>query len=101
MSFALLVLIVFGFWFGFVYVKQYPIETAGDASFACDTSLRNAKFSSSLQLLALLKTEEERPIFELLDKQNWTLTLDLIQTGFNCKDIAAQVSIPTFASMDR
>jgi hypothetical protein len=92
MTFALLVLIVFGFWFGFVYVKQYPIETAEDANFACDLSLRNAKFASSLQLLALLKTKEETPIFELLDQQNWTLTLDLIQTGFTCDDIVAEVS---------
>ncbi|UJR10746.1 hypothetical protein I4U23_014934 [Adineta vaga] len=96
MSFALLVLITFGFWFGFVYVKEYPIETAGDASFACDTSLRNAKFSSSLQLLALLKTEEEIPVFELLDQQNWTLVVDFIQTGFQCKDIAAEANIESY-----
>ena len=92
-SFALLVLITFGFWFGSEYLRQYPIETAADANFACDKSLRNAKFSSSLQLLAVLRSEEEKPIFELLDQQSWTLSLDLIQTGFQCNEIHVQVSL--------
>jgi hypothetical protein len=92
MSFAIIVLISFGFWFGSVYLRQYPIETAGDATFACDTTLRNAKFTSSLQLLALLRTEEEETVFELLDQQNWTLRIDFIQTGFTCDNIVAQVN---------
>jgi hypothetical protein len=91
MSFAIIVLISFGFWFGSVYLKQYPIETADDSTFACDTSLRNAKFTSSLQLLALLRTEEEETVFDLLDQQNWTLRIDFIQTGFTCDNIVAQV----------
>ena len=91
MSFAIVVLISFGFWFGSVYSKQYPIETAGDATFTCDKSLRNAKFTSSLQLLAVLRKQEEETIFTLLDQQNWTLTVDFIQTGFTCQNISVLV----------
>jgi hypothetical protein len=90
-SFALFVLIVSAFMFGHAYLNQYPIDVAGDATFACDKSLRNAKFTSSLQLLALMKAEDERPVFELLDNQNWTLTLDFIHTGFQCDDITVEV----------
>lgn len=91
-SFALLVLITFGFWFGSAFLKQYPIETATDANFACDKSLRNAKFSSNLQLLAVLRSDEDKMMFELLDEQNWTLIIDLIQTGFRCDEIHVQVN---------
>lgn len=92
-SFALIVLIIYAFWFGSVYINQYPIETSADSNFACDQSLRNAKFSSSLQLLALIKSEEEKPIFDLLDQQNWTLSIDFIQTGFQCDQIVIKVSL--------
>ncbi len=91
-SFAILVLISFGFWFGSVFLQQYPIETAGDSTFACDKTLRNAKFASSLQLLALLRTEDEQTVFNLLDQQNWTLRVDFIQTGFICNNIVVQVN---------
>ena len=95
-SFALLVLITFAFWFGSVYVRQYPIETAGDATFSCDPSLRNAKFTSSLQLLALLRADEEQLIFDLLEDQNWTMTVDFIQTGFQCPEISVQGIIESY-----
>ncbi|UJR11688.1 hypothetical protein I4U23_015869 [Adineta vaga] len=42
MSFALIVLIIFGFWFGSVYIKQYRIETTTDAYFSCDHWLRRS-----------------------------------------------------------
>ncbi|UJR13173.1 hypothetical protein I4U23_000196 [Adineta vaga] len=95
-SFALMVLIIFGFWFGSVYIKQYPIEKADDTFFTCDTSLKNAKFSSTLHLLALLKAPEEKVIFQLLDQQNWTLVVDFIQTGFTCEDIIVQGNIESY-----
>ena len=98
-SLALVVLITFAFWFGSVYVKQYPIETASDSTFSCDPSLRNAKFSSSLQLLALLRTDEEQLVFDLLDDQNWTMTVDFIQTGFQCSQISVQAIIESYRIM--
>ncbi|CAF1184311.1 unnamed protein product [Adineta ricciae] len=95
-SFALIVLIIFGFWFGSVYIKQYPIEKVDGTFFTCDSSLKNAKFSSTLHLLALLKAPEEKTIFQLLDQQNWTLVVDFVQTGFTCQDILVQGNIESY-----
>jgi hypothetical protein len=90
-SFSVIVLIIYGFWFGLAYVVKYPIETSSDADFACDTSLRNAQFSSVLQLLATIKSDQEMPMFNMLDDQSFLLTVSFIQTGYTCNDIATQV----------
>ena len=50
----------------------------------------NAKFSSSLKLLAIRQNEEEKPMFDLLDGQNITLTLEFISTGFQCDAVKLQ-----------
>ncbi|CAF1490762.1 unnamed protein product [Didymodactylos carnosus] len=42
-SFGIIVLVSFAYWFSNYYLKQYPIEKSGDSTFACDTSMRNAK----------------------------------------------------------
>lgn len=91
-SFAIVVLIIYGFAFGSVFVTKYPIETSTDAEFACDTSLRNAQFSSLLQLLATIKSTEEEPIFKMLDTQKFTMNVTFIQTGYTCKNVATQVN---------
>ena len=91
-SFAMIVLIVYSFFFGALFVTRYPMESSKDADFACDTSLRNIQFSSTLQLLATIKNEEELPIFEMLSHQEFIMTVYLIQTGFNCNSIFAQVT---------
>ena len=82
-SFAMIVLIIYDFWFGSVFIVKYPIETSTDADFACDTSLTNAQLTSSLELLATIKSDEETPIFNMLDAQQFTMTVNFIQTGFN------------------
>ena len=90
-SFSMIVLIIYSFLFGNYFLFQYPIETSGDAKFACDTSLRNAKFSSTLQLLATIKTQNEEVIFNMLDAQKLYMTVNFLQTGFTCDDIDTQV----------
>lgn len=90
-SFAIIVLIIYDFWFGIAFVVKYPIETSNDAYFACDPSLRNTQFTSALQLLVTIKNTQEKPIFTMLDEQEFTLTASFIQTGFSCDDITAQV----------
>ncbi|CAF3906839.1 unnamed protein product [Rotaria sp. Silwood1] len=62
-------------------------------SVSCDTSLFNAKLTSSLQLLTTLKHEDDKPIFALLDKQNITLIVDFISTGYICDDVILQQSL--------
>ena len=90
-SFSMIVLIIYGYWFGALFITRYPIETSPDANFVCDTSLRNTKFSSALQLLATIKSDEETPMFDLLDQQKITLTATFIQTDYTCANVSAQV----------
>jgi energy-coupling factor transporter transmembrane protein EcfT len=91
-SLAILVLIIYCFWFGSVFLVEYPIETAGDAYFACDTSLRNTQLDSSLRLLATIKSNAEAPMFDILDKQNFTMTVNFVQAGYGCDGVTAQVN---------
>ncbi|CAF0947172.1 unnamed protein product [Adineta steineri] len=96
-SFAVMVLIIFSFWFGSVFLKLYPAETSDNAYFACDSSLRNAQFSSGLQLLTTIKSDDEQPIFDMLDSQNFTLEINFVQTGFTCNDVFAQNNFGSYA----
>ena len=59
-SFCVIVLVSFGYAFSNHYYKQYPIETTSDSHFACEESLRNAKFQTSTQSLAIPFTEAEK-----------------------------------------
>ena len=60
-------------------------------SISCDSSLIDAKFSSSLQLLSTRKHDEEKPIFDLLDQQNNTLAVEfIIIVGFQCSRSRAE-----------
>ncbi|CAF2751609.1 unnamed protein product [Rotaria sp. Silwood2] len=96
-SFSIIVLIVYSFWFGTVFVIKYPVETSTDSYFVCDTSLRNTQFSSALQLLATIKSNDETPIFNMLDMQEFTMTVNFLQTGYNCDDVTAQENIGTYS----
>ena len=79
--------------FSLAFAHRYPMErTTIDQwrSAFCDPTLVNSKFSSSLQLLAQLKRDEEKAIFDLLDQQNFTFTVQLIGTGFVCEDLTIE-----------
>jgi hypothetical protein len=89
-SFGIIVLVGFAYTFSSSYVHLYPIENTNRLPFACDTTMRNAKFSTSLQLLATPRSEEEAPIFDLLDAQPFTLELSFVQTLFNCSSLQIQ-----------
>lgn len=91
---AILVLLSFSYWFSVSFIRRYPIEKVFEpASFACDQTLINAQFSSGLELLAIPKSEDSQPIFDLLDQQIFQLTVELINTGFNCSWITTQENL--------
>ena len=94
-SIAILVLLSFAYYFSSSYAQLYPIETSGEVQFACDPQMRNAKFSSSLQLLSRPKSEDEEPLFRLLDEQQFTMTIDFVQTLFDCDQVTVQQNIGT------
>ncbi|CAF3704909.1 unnamed protein product [Rotaria socialis] len=88
-SFAIMILVIYAFWFSLAFIKLYPIEESGDANFACNTGLRNSKFTSALRLLSSKKSQTDAPMFQMLDDQQFQLTVDFIQTGFVCNNIHA------------
>ncbi|CAF0997415.1 unnamed protein product [Adineta steineri] len=90
MSFGIIVLVCFAYVFSNSFVYLYPIEKTNSVPFACDTTMRNAKFSTSLQLLATPRNQEEAPIFSLLDSQQFTLEVNFVQTLFNCSSLTIQ-----------
>ncbi|CAF4034591.1 unnamed protein product, partial [Rotaria sp. Silwood1] len=93
-TFTVLVLVTFSYWFLASFLRRYPIEEVTEpASFSCDKSLANAKFSTGLELLSLLKSAEAQPIFTMLDEQTFELTINLINTGFMCNDTTAQQNL--------
>ncbi|CAF1587354.1 unnamed protein product [Didymodactylos carnosus] len=70
-SFAIVVLVSFAYSFSNSYLNQYPIENVGNSNFACDRSIRNAKFDTSLQSLGIPATENEQTMFDLLNEQTF------------------------------
>jgi len=71
--------------FAISFLNQYPSEKVGPSNFACDTTIRNAKFATSLQALAVPVSDEEQPIFDMLNEQNFTLHLSFINTLATCR----------------
>jgi hypothetical protein len=70
--------------FSISYLNQYPAEKVGPSSFACNLNIRNAKFESTLQALAVPISDEEQPIFTLLNEQNFTFQLEFVNTNASC-----------------
>ena len=87
-SFAIIVLLAFAYTFSHSFFQRYPLENlTKDATFACDPTLSNAQFSSSLMPLGIPKNDQEAPMYTLLDAQPFTLYVDLINTLFACADV--------------
>lgn len=88
-SVSIVVLMVSAYRFSNAYLRQYPIEkVTKNSTFACDVTLRNAKFSTTTQKRwdPARSTKESQPLFDLLNAQPLTLNIDLVQTAFNCQD---------------
>ena len=74
--------------FGISYLNQYPAELVGPSSFACDVNIRNAKYESNLKALAVPVSSAEKPIFDALNQQSFTLQLDMVNTVFSCAKLS-------------
>lgn len=89
-SIAILVLVSFAFYFSSLYANLYPTEASGTVQFACDPDMRNAKLSTNLQLLSTPKSEDEEPLFRLLEEQQFIMNIDFVQTLFDCDQVSVQ-----------
>ncbi|CAF1085341.1 unnamed protein product [Adineta steineri] len=96
-SIALIVLLIFAYHFSQSYLHQYPIETTSPSTFACDDTLRNAKFDTNLQSLSTPRNEEEQPMFDLLEQQQFILTIDFINTQQTCDDVEVTQTIHAYS----
>ncbi|CAF2015361.1 unnamed protein product [Rotaria magnacalcarata] len=86
-STKVLVIVISVYDFSNQYFHQYPIEqVTSDSSFACDVTLRIAKFSTTMQMTSTShnSTKQNQVIFNMLNAQSITLNVDLIQTTFIC-----------------
>ena len=70
--------------FALSYLNQYPSEKVGPSTFACDETIRNAKFESSLKALGVPVSEVETPMFVALVEQEFTVQFDFINTAMSC-----------------
>lgn len=88
MSLGIIVFLAFSYAFSNVYYHRYPIESVGPhAWFSCHDDIKNAKFSSSLQVLQLSRiTQDNQKMYRMLDQQPFTMIIDLINTAFTCND---------------
>ncbi|UJR32395.1 hypothetical protein I4U23_019857 [Adineta vaga] len=75
-------------WFGALFLKQYPIETTSASYFACDSTIRNAKFETNLQSLSIPVRKDEQTIFDLLNNQSFILNIQFVNTLINCDAIS-------------
>lgn len=88
-SIAIVILLIFIYNFSAGFYQQYPIEKVGPSNFACDDTIRNAKFESGLQSLAIPASEEAAPMFDLLNNQHFIMHFELLNTVATCDDLSA------------
>ena len=89
-SFSVVVLVAFACIFSQQYVRQYPIETVQNSTFACDELIRNSKFQTSVQSLAIPLTSFDQKMFDLLDNQQFLLNIDFVNTLINCDAVSIE-----------
>lgn len=78
---------IMAYYFAIAFLNQYPAEDVGPSNFACDTTIRNSKYSSTLQPLAVPRSDSEQPMFDLLDKQNFTFHMEFLNTAIPCMSV--------------
>ena len=88
MSVGIIVFLAFSYAFSSVYYQRYPIEKIGfNTWFGCYEDMKNAKFSSTMQVLQLSRiTYDNEIMYRMLDEQPYTMIIDFISTAFTCKD---------------
>ncbi|CAF4686130.1 unnamed protein product, partial [Rotaria sp. Silwood1] len=91
-TFCVIVLCVSCCVFSAKYYSSYPIETAGPSTYTCDTSIRNAQFSSSLRSLSVPDTENIQGMMGLLNDQEVNLNVSFLNTVYNCTSDAVTLT---------
>ena len=90
-TFAALVLCISCCVFSAKFYASYPIETAEPSTYTCDTSVRNAQFSTSLQSSSIPASKEIQKVIDALNDQAVNLNIAFINTISNCTSSASQL----------
>ncbi|CAM2721535.1 unnamed protein product [Rotaria socialis] len=85
-SLVIFAIIIYSIVFAVYYFFSYSSDNTWIRE-ACNDSLRNTKFDNALQLPLPDPQGNDWKIFELLNDQNFTMTVDLINTGAKCDRI--------------
>ncbi|CAF1661073.1 unnamed protein product, partial [Adineta ricciae] len=89
-SVVIFTIIIYCSIFAFFYFISYPIETTDAVNKKCDSSQRNSKFDNALQLPLPGTDGTYWKIFDMLNKQPFAMTIHLINTRVQCKDIVVE-----------
>ena len=89
---------VMAYYFAVSFMNQYPAEEVGPSMFACDETIRNAKYSSTLQSLAVPISNVEQPIYDMLGNQNFTMNLEFLNTEILCLSLSVQETIESLTT---
>ncbi len=90
LSLVLITMIVCTCIFASHFIQLYPLENTSVSSLACDSTLVNAVFESSVKSLGLPQRTAEQKMIDLLDGQNFTMNVDFVNTLINCDSAALQ-----------
>ena len=87
-SIAIIFIGIYALRFGFAYYNRYPSEAyvCDESNFCNENKFYNAKFQTSLQLIDV-SLQQYKPIFKLLDSQEFYLNIELLNTLVHCGQI--------------
>ncbi|CAF1499308.1 unnamed protein product [Adineta ricciae] len=86
-SVVIFAIIIYSTIFAYFYLHSYPLETREAVNKKCDNNQRNSKFDNALQLPLPEPDGTYWKIFDMLNKQPFTMTVHLINTRAQCNDI--------------
>jgi hypothetical protein len=89
-SLVVLVIIIHSCWFAHDYLYSYPLEGVHSSRLHCRNNQTNTKFDNALQLPLPEIDGTYETIFDMLNKQKFTMTIHLINTGAKCDNIIVE-----------
>jgi hypothetical protein len=89
-SLVVLTIIIHSCWFAYDYLHSYPLEGVHSSRLHCRNNQTNTKFDNALQLPLPETDGTYETIFDMLNKQKFTMTIHLINTGAKCDNITVE-----------
>ena len=91
MSLSIFIIIIIAALFTNSFLQQYPLETSRTPDFTCDETIRNSQFSSQMRSLGTPIPNNARKIYNLLNSQQFLLTVTLLNTNIDTNVTVTQI----------